>query len=571
MDEATVRTHIAEGEQLTTEFKRGASGKFNDSDLIETVVCLANGEGGVLLIGVEDNGHITGAAPRHGDHTDGRRIDALIANRTVPIVQTRTSVIPIDGHDVIVVEVPRAARIVGTTTGLYVRRALKVDGTPECVPFPAYEMLAHEIDRGAVDFATLPARDTSMADLDPAEFDRFRRLARISGADPVIADLADIEICRALGVLGPGDVGRPTLGAVLLFGTEQALHRHVPNHEAAFQLFNGLRLEVNAFYRAPLFKLAEELFERVTAWNREEELQFGLLRVSIPNVPPVAVREAIANALVHRDYTAMGPVRIAINEDTFEVTSPGGFPPGVRLENLLSVTQPRSPVLADAFRRAGIVERSGRGISLMFDSLLRLGRDAPDYSGSTERMVRAVIPLGHADIAFARFILEHENKSQRPMRLFDMQVLHELRQHTKLTAAEIANDLYRTPGETRTALSRMVEEGLVEQRGTGRGRAYHLSAAVYRALNQPPAYVRVRGTDPIQQEQMVLQYIESFGAITRGAAAELCMITPQQASTLLRRMTKEGTIVREGDRKAARYIAPPDPATGSSAENGRSG
>ncbi|WP_067792310.1 RNA-binding domain-containing protein [Nocardia amikacinitolerans] len=549
---------IAGGESLTVEFKRGAANKFNDSDMIETVVCMANGDGGVLFIGVEDDGRVTGAAPRHGDRTDARRVDALIANRTVPLLQTRTSLVVVGGHEVIAIEVPKSKRVVGTTGGLYVRRTLQIDGTPQCVPFPAYEMLAHEIDRGAVDFASLPARGATLSDLDPAEFDRFRRMARASGADPVIVNLSDVEICRALGLLhsADGDFDQPTLGAVLLFGREQSIVAHIPNHEAAFQLFSGLALEVNHFTRGPLFKVAEELLERVSTWNREEELQFGLLRVAIPNVPVVAARESIANALVHRDYTALGPVRVVINDDSFEVISPGGFPPGVRLDNLLSVSHPRSPLLADAFRRAGIVERSGRGISQMYASLLRLGRDAPDYSRSDDRSVRAVIPLGHADIELARFVLQREESTGQPMRLFDLQVLHELRWQTKMTLAEIAEQLHRTVGETRAGLGRMTEDGLVELRGAGRGRTYHLSAGVYRALDRPSAYVRVRGTDPIQQEQMVLQYVEAEGSITRAQAAELCMLTSQQASSLLRRMARRGNLVLEGERRTARYIAP---------------
>jgi ATP-dependent DNA helicase RecG len=166
---------------------------------------------------------------------DAARIGALIASRTIPTLQTRTSVVDVDGSDVIAVEVPAASRIVGTAGGLYVRRALKIDGTPQCVPFPAHEMLAREIDRGAVDFAALPAPDVTPADLDPLEFERFRRMVRSSNADPVLAELPDDEICRALGLLRWTEDGtfRPTLGAVLLFGVEAALRHCVPNHEIA--------------------------------------------------------------------------------------------------------------------------------------------------------------------------------------------------------------------------------------------------------------------------------------------------------------------------------------------------
>ncbi|HET8994999.1 MAG TPA: ATP-binding protein, partial [Rhodococcus sp. (in: high G+C Gram-positive bacteria)] len=101
MDTADVRALIAAGESMTTEFKRGKRNKFNDTDLVEAVVCLANGSGGTLLIGVEDDGRVTGADPRHDPVTHPDRIDALITNKTSPIVQTRTSVVDMDGNEVI--------------------------------------------------------------------------------------------------------------------------------------------------------------------------------------------------------------------------------------------------------------------------------------------------------------------------------------------------------------------------------------------------------------------------------------------------------------------------------------
>ncbi|MGN5237750.1 RNA-binding domain-containing protein [Rhodococcus sp. SJ-3] len=558
MDTADVRALIAAGESMTTEFKRGKRNKFNDTDLVEAVVCLANGSGGTLLIGVEDDGRVTGADPRHDPVTHPDRIDALITNKTSPIVQTRTSVVDMDGNEVIVVEVPRSARVTGTADGKYLRRAMKVDGTPECVPFAAHEMLAREIDRGAIDYASLPAHGADWSDLDPLEFERFRRLATASNADLAIAELEGMDICRALGVVhiqADGTV-RPSLGAVLLFGKSDAISRFIPNHETAFQLLNGLALEVNTFTRDPLFKSAEDLMSRFQTWNREEEVEFGLLRVAIPLVPETAAREAIANAFVHRDYTAMGAVRVEITDEAFTVTSPGGFPPGVRLDNLLTMSQPRSPILADAFRRAGIVDRSGRGINKMYASLLRIGRDAPDYSRSSESSVVAVVPLGDADLALARLIAQQESKSGTPLNLFGLQILHELRVEPQLSIPEIARYLRITEGEARSGIARMVDAGLTEMRGTGRGRTYHLSSAVYQALDNQSAYVRARGTDVIQREQMVLQYVSTYGSITRAQAAELCLITPTAASTLLRSMARKGLLALRGSRRTSHYVSP---------------
>ena len=78
-----------------------------------------------------------------------------------------------------------------------------------------------------------------------------------------------------------GPDGHVTTGALLLFGYEQSLARFLPTHEAAFQVLRGLEVETNDFLRMPLLRLAEELFARFRARNREEELDFGLLRVPV--------------------------------------------------------------------------------------------------------------------------------------------------------------------------------------------------------------------------------------------------------------------------------------------------
>lgn len=559
MNEADVLVLIAAGESLTVEFKGESREALSDRALVEAVVCLANGRGGVLLIGVEDDGRVTGARARHAPTTDPARLQALIANKSEPPVATTVSLIQVHGQDVILIEVEDSRRVVGTSSGLYLRRALRVDGRPECVPYRAHEMLAHEIDRGAVDFAALPAHGAQWDDLDPLEFERFRNMVRRTGgtADSTLSDLSDQDIARALGVVSTqGGQLQPTLGGVLLFGRADVISRQVPSHEAAFQVVTGTSVEVNDFLPGPLLRVADDLLSRVEARNSEVELQVGIMRVPVPKVPLVAVREAIANALVHRDYTHLGPVTVQWSEDALRVTSPGGFPSGVRLDNLLDVSQPRSPILAGAFKRAGLVERTGRGINRMYEAQLRLGRDAPDYSRSTEASVTAVLPTGATDLALARFFLTREGSLGRPMRLADLQILHELRRDTLLSVPEVATLIQETETQARSDLARLVEEGLVEIRGTGRGRRYHLAASVYRALDEQSAYVRVRSFEPIQQEQMITTFVEAHGSIKRSQAADLCALTPQQASTLLKRMSLAGQLELVGRKRGAHYVRP---------------
>jgi ATP-dependent DNA helicase RecG len=552
---------LSGGETYAVEFKSEQRDRLNDRDLVEAIVCLANGTGGVLLVGVEDDGTVTGSRPRHeGGRTDALRVQALIANQTQPAISTTVSVIEYADTSVLVVEVPDSPRVVGTTRGTYVRRAIGADGRPTCLPYHAHEMLAHEVDRGAVDWARLTMSGADPADLDPLEFERLRRLVSTApdGADRVLATLSDQELMSALGLAGTD--GQVTTGALLLFGREQSLARFLPTHEAAFQVLRGLEVETNEFFRAPLLRLSEELFARFRARNREEELDFGLLRIPVAAYSQTAFREALANALIHRDYTRRGAVHVQWSEHQLEIASPGGFPRGIRLDNLLvAPPHPRSPLLADAFKRAGLVERTGRGINRMFAEQLRVGREAPDYGRSSADHVVAVLPGGPANLAMTRWVLEQEQQTGRPLGLSDLQVLAELSRERRATTTQLAQVMQRSEAEARHLLTHMVERGWVEARGEGRGRSWHLSAAVYRALETPAGYVRTRGFEPLQQEQMILQYVEAHGQITRAQAADLCSIAPDQASRLLRKLASEDKLTKHGERRWSTYTRPSRP------------
>src|SRR5664279_4873748 len=96
MDTEQLRHLIRSGESYTVEFKGEESKALNDRDLVEAAVCLANGQGGVLILGVEDDRRVTGARPRHGSTTDPLRVQALVANQTVPPVQVAVSMAHID-------------------------------------------------------------------------------------------------------------------------------------------------------------------------------------------------------------------------------------------------------------------------------------------------------------------------------------------------------------------------------------------------------------------------------------------------------------------------------------------
>lgn len=554
---------IAEGETLAVEFKSEERQPLSDGELVEAAVCLANrpdGETGWLLVGVEDDGRITGARHRHGDRTDAHRVEALLANRTRPSLAARVEVLALPEGEVLAVQVPAARSPIGTSDGRYLRRAAGGDGRPACMPMHFHEMQALQADRGALDYSAARIPDATWADLDPLEFERFRRFVRESQGrgDAGLVDLPDVEMAKALGAVEANHtVSAVRVLGLLLFGREEALRSLLPTHEVAYQVLAGQKVEVNDFFRWPLLRVMEELLTRFRARNREEEVLVGMLRIGVPDYPSAAFREAVANALIHRDFTRLGAVHVQWHDDRIEVANPGGFPEGVRLDNLLvTPPRPRNPLLADAFKRAGIVERTARGIDTIFFEQLRNGRPAPSYERSTESGVVLMLPGGKANLDFARLVAE-ENQANRPLSLDDLLLLNQLWLERRLTTAEAATLIQKPEADARGRLQRLVEAGLAEARGERKARTWHLSAAAYRRLGDKAAYVRQRGFEPLQQEQMVLQYVAKHGRITRREAAELCRLSPDQAKRVLARLVERGELLSRGERRGAFYELPP--------------
>jgi ATP-dependent DNA helicase RecG len=532
----------------------------SDNDLVDEAVCMANRPGsdpGWILVGVEDDGTVSGARPRHGARTDPVRVQAVVANNTIPSLACRAELVPYESAEVLVLEISAATTPVGTRSGVYKRRAIGGRGVPECLPFHFHEMQARIADRGALDYSAVVVPDARWDDLDPLELERYRRAIRESRGrgDAALLDLPDLELAKALGAVEANhDVQRVRVLGLLLFGQEDALSRLLPTHEVAFQVSDGTRVVVNDFFRWPLLRVMEELLQRFRARNREQEVLVGLMRVGVPDYSEPAFREAVANAFIHRDFTRLGAAHVQWHPDRIEISNPGGFPEGVRIENLLvTPPRPRNPLLAEGFKRAGLVERTARGVDTIFVEQLRNGRPAPSYERSSPTDVVLVLPGGDPSLEFVRLVSE-EAQAGRPLGLDELLLLNTLRLERQLSTGAAAALIQKPDADARAVLNGLVESGLVEPRGERKGRTYHLSASTYQRLGEEAAYVRLRGFEPLQQEQMIAQYVEKYGSISRRQAADLCRLSPDQASRLLRRMVAGGKLRRVGEKKGARYV-----------------
>lgn len=536
-------------ETLEIEFKSDLK-KLSDTDLIDAVVAFANTSGGDIYLGVEDDGTPTGVHESHKDYT---QLAAFIANRTVPPISVQAEpVYSDDGIMILLIHVPKNRSIVSSSSGKMQRRRIKGDGTPENIPLYPHEITTRLSELSLLDFSAQPVPGAQYQDLDPIERERLRNIIRSYNGEKYLLELSDEELDKAMQfVVTMDDNLVPTYTGMLMLGRKEKLKELIPTAESAFIMMRGTEVTTNESFYLPLLAAIEKMIDFVAARNPEQEVEQGLFRISIPEFNPRAVREAIVNAFAHRDYTQLGRVLVRIDADGLSVSNPGGFIEGVTYHNILTVEpHGRNPVLADALKRVGLAERSGRGVDRIFEGSLMYGRDLPDYSESTSTSVRLFIPRGMPDKKMVALISEEQQKTGVPVSLNALFVLNALRHSRRMSLSEISAECNILETKLRPTVERLTEAGIIDGIGNGRGRVYVLSAKAYK---DPAQYVRQTDIDVIRYSELIIKLAQTKEYITRKDVVDLLHVSGPQAYRLLKKLENSKQLTRNGNTSAARY------------------
>jgi len=543
---------IPDKETLTVEFKSDLK-KYSDSDIFEAVVAFANTDGGDLYLGVEDDGRITGA---HGDHQDPTTVSAFIANNTVPPVPVRAEALICEGLPVLKISVPQSySGIVATRSGKVLRRRLKADNTPENIPMYPNEYQTRLSDLRLLDYSAMPVYESTIEDFDLVEVEHLKKIILSYNGDKTLLELDNESLFKALGFVRDQN-GKlyPTITGLLLIGKIKAIQRYIPTASAVFQVLNGTEVRMNEDINLPLLESIEKIITYTDAWNPEHEIEMGLFRLSVPDFDKRAIREAIVNAFSHRDYTKMGRIRVAITDDGLTIANPGGFIEGVTINNLLTAEpHGRNPQLADALKRIGLAERTGRGIDRIYEGSLLYGRPLPDYSASTTVTVSVFLARSGADVQIAKLVSNEQNRLGRPLSLNTLLVLNVLKDLPKSNAQQIASASNLSELVVHETLERGIEAGIVEGFGQGKNRSYMLSASVYKVAKNKIGYVRQADIDESRYRELVLNLAMHNGFISRADVVNLLHVDANKAYRVLKSLSKEGRLMPVNKGRYAKY------------------
>lgn len=559
METAALETLIAQGESLEREFKSDSRREFTDKEIYDEVVALANTNGGMLLIGVEDDRTITGSRPRHGKSTDVNKLKAAIFNNTQPRINTRVSLVNTVHGDVIIIAVDTYPEICATASGKVLHRVTISDGKPASVPLYPHEQRSRRTDLGLLDFSAQILENTSLEDLNPLEFERLRQTIQSRHGDHSLLELSDTDLVKALRLVETqGDRLVPNVAGILLLGTDEVIRKFIPTHMLHFQVLDKAgKVRVNDDLISPLIRLIEETESRFLARLEEDEIMIGMYRMPIPAYHRDAFREAVNNTLLHRDYSRMGAVFIQWYHDHLLITNPGGFPMGITPDNILvHEPRPRNERLAEAFKRIGLIEKTGRGVDKIYLGQLWYGRPAPDYSRSDDTAVRLVLSSPPALREYVKFIFEAEREGH-PFDLDDLLIITALSRQPDLDAEAARRLIQKNQYPAERVLEHLVEREILVVLGDQKPLRYTLSGEIFRTLFGVDLYIRIHGSDPSVLEKIILEYVGAHGQISRDELAQTIHITRDQSRRIIERMVRSGVLlqVKKSPRRVSYVLA----------------
>lgn len=369
---------------------RGPTADFGE--LAQDCVCFANGGGGTLLIGIEDDADAPPASqcvePALLDRIRKRVSELTVNVQVVPELKRHEN-----GGEYIALTIPRAVGVASTSDGRYF---LRVGDT--CRPIVGDDVMRLADERPATPWEEMTSQGVARANADAAKVERFCTSLRASDrVKPSVNEKADDELLEHYG-LAEGDV-LTNLG-VLLVGRmrDRARLGSAPIVQAIKYDERGAKISKWSWddHELSPIELVDAIWSEVTDFRESYEMPDGMLRTKLPAYDELVVRELLVNALVHRPYTQRGDLYLNLYPDRLEVVNPGRLPIGVTPRNILHASRRRNDGLARIFHDLKLMEREGSGIDLLFERLLCEWAQGPNHRREDRLGSRHGAPAGGA-------------------------------------------------------------------------------------------------------------------------------------------------------------------------------
>lgn len=512
--------------------------------LADELACFANSPGGgAVVLGVADDGQ------RIGTNLDAEWLRHRIYELTNRQLTVDIQEADLDGTRLLVLTTHEAIEPIRGTNGRIHWRV-----ADNCVEVDATTWHAGRLHRSGVDWSAQPSGHT-LADANASAVEVARRFLREAAevGDRTAADLlaaTDEDLLRRLNLVTDVDGMLTNAGSLLFVGTPEVgidyIRRDVPGGDST----NRVRSN------RPLLEQLYEADQAIRAANRVVHSGEGLARGQVRAIPPRAGREAVVNGVVHRDWLSRQPTMVEHVGDNLTVVSPGGFPGGVRPENI--ITHPSSPryrSLAEATASLRLAEREGIGVDRMVGDMLSLGRPEPEISELAGPSVRVSLLGGDPDPEMVTFLADMVPTAAAADLDIVLLVDH-LTRHGFVDVATAEPVLQRPAGETAAALERAYATAvydhpvIVPVNGVPDGHppAYRFSDEARTRLPKRTSALDAGAT----RNRMILEWARHRGRVSSTEVADLTGLSVVRSGQILTELQERGELLAGKEVKAGR-------------------
>jgi ATP-dependent DNA helicase RecG len=518
-----------EGEHY--EFKE-AKKRFDFGEALKYCCAIANCGGGKFVLGISDRRPRMVVGSAAFDQPERTR-NGLIAKLRIRI---DFQLYDYEGKRVLVFDVA------GRPAGLPVQS----DGIvwwregDSLVPMPQDVLRSIYAETGH-DFSGDICPDATIQDLDVNAINAFRNKWAEKSGNSRIKNLSAEQLlmdCEAMSDKGL------TYAALILFGTRSTLGRFLPQSEIIFEYRSSDAsgpAQQREEFRVGFFVCYDRIWELINLRNDKQHYQEGLFVFDIPTFNERVVREALLNAVSHRNYQLNGSVFVRQYHERLVLESPGGFPTGVTLDNILDRQSPRNRRIAEILALCGLVERSGQGMNLIYELSIKEAKSLPDFRGTDASFVCLTLNGLVLDKRMLSLINKIGNERLESFSTADFLVIDALLHEQKLSE------------NLRSRTKRLVGMGIIEHAGRNK---YVLARSLYEVTGKTGVHTRLVGLDHETNKELILKHIGKNGA-NGTPLKELQQVLPshsrKQIQLLLNELRGEGRIKLEGKTNGAKW------------------
>lgn len=398
------------------------------------------------------------------------------------------------------------------------------------------------------DFSEQICEEATLKDLDKEAIEILKYKYAQKQNNPSFKTLSDKQ---ALSDLKLVQGNKLTNAAVLLLGKEDVIDKIFPQAKVSLEFRNiesQITFDSRKIFGKPFYKLIDELWETINHRNGIVPIQEGAYigLTGIPFFNEKVIREVINNAFAHRDYRKASEIVIKMYPHRIDIINAGGFPQGVTLDNLLTVSStPRNRLLADVLSKTGIVERSGQGVDKIFFHTLAEGKPEPDYSRTDDFSVTAILSSYVKETGFALFIqtIQRELPENEKLSVFDILTLCKIRDGER---KQIDKDIAK----------RLEAINCVEKHGKTNAQYYTLPRRYYELAGKTADYSMLTDWNAEQVMAVLGPYLQKYGKAKKSDIVKIVgdHISDKQLRNYLDQLKAIDFIKTEGERGQMVYM-----------------